>query len=92
MLYLIPVQQSGVGAALMYSRGNCHQSRMERKVTCMQDLWGRKGKKTSVPQGLLVPYPPQQSKIQRSPSRLKFENKYTAETVGGEKNPKISKV
>lgn len=80
---LIPIQQSVVGAALMYSRGNCHQSCTGRRVTCMQDLCGKKGKRTLVLQGPLVPYPPQQSKMQRSPSRLKFEIKSTAETVGG---------
>lgn len=81
----IPIQQSRVGAVLMYSRGNCHQSCMGRRVTCMQDLWGKKGKRTSVLQGPLVPYEPQQGRMQRSPSRLKFENKYTAKVVRGQK-------
>lgn len=81
----IPIQQSRVGAVLMYFRGNCHQSCMGRRVTCMQDLWGKKGKRTSVLQGPLVPYQPQQGKMQRSPSRLKFENKYTAKVVREQK-------
>jgi len=72
----------------MYTRENCHQSCTGRRVTCMQNLWGKKQKRTSVLQGPLVPYPPQQSKTQRSPSRLKCENKYTAETVGAEKTLK----
>lgn len=81
VIHLIPIQQSRVGAALMSSRGNCDQSHMGR-VTCMKDLWGKKGKRTAVLQGALALYPPQESKMQTSPSRLEFENKYTTETVG----------
>lgn len=70
---LIPIPQCRVGSALMYSGGNCHHTYTGWRATCMQDLWGKKRKRTPVLQGPLVPYQPRQGKMQRSPSRLELE-------------------
>lgn len=70
---LIPIPQCRVGSALMYSGGNCHHTYTGWRATCMQDLWGKKRKRTPVLQGPLVPYQPRQGKTQRSPSRLELK-------------------